>query len=40
VATDLDQNDDPRAALPKLREWMFLAKLRSEVEHRLEKLEG
>jgi len=40
VAADLDQNHDPRAALPKLREWMFLAKLRSEAEHRLEKLEG
>lgn len=40
VAADLDQNHDPRAALPKLREWMFLAKLRSEVEHRLEKLES
>ncbi|MCG3189595.1 MAG: Co-chaperone protein HscB [Burkholderiaceae bacterium] len=40
VAADLDQRDDPGAALPKLREWMFLARLRSEVEQRLEKLEG
>ncbi|HTP74727.1 MAG TPA: Fe-S protein assembly co-chaperone HscB [Burkholderiaceae bacterium] len=40
VAADLDVHHDSGAALPKLREWMFLARLRSEVEQRLERLEG
>jgi len=40
VAADLDQRRDPVAAVPKLREWMFLARLRSEVEQRLERLES
>lgn len=40
VASDLDDRHDPRAALPKLREWMFLARLRAEIERRLEALEA
>jgi hypothetical protein len=40
VASDLDDRHDPRAALPKLREWMFLARLRGEIERRLEVLEA
>jgi molecular chaperone HscB len=40
VAADLDEHANPAAALPKLREWMFLARLRSEVERRLEALEA
>jgi len=40
VASDLDDRRDPRAALPKLREWMFLARLRAEIERRLEALEA
>jgi len=40
VADDLDVRRDPAAALPKLREWMFLARFRSEVERRVEALEA
>jgi molecular chaperone HscB len=40
VGSDLDEQHDPRAALSKLREWMFLARLRSEVERKLEVLEA
>jgi molecular chaperone HscB len=39
VRRDLDEKHDPAAALPRLREWMFLARLRGEVERRLEMLE-
>ena len=40
VAEDLDVRRDAAAALPRLREWMFLARFRSEVERRLEVLEA
>jgi molecular chaperone HscB len=40
VGTDLDEHHDARAALPKLREWMFLARLREQIEQRLEVLEA
>ena len=40
VQADLDQRQDAQAALPKLRQWMFLAKLRVEIERRLEALEA
>jgi len=40
VAGDLDERHDAAAALPKVREWMFLAKFRAEVARRLEALEG
>jgi molecular chaperone HscB len=40
VGSDLDDRHDARAALPKLREWMFLARLRAEIERRLEALEA
>jgi len=40
VAGDLDDRRDVRAALPRLREWMFLARLRSEIEQRLEAMEA
>ena len=40
VAVDLDERDDPAAALPRVREWMFLARLRDEIEQRLERLEA
>jgi molecular chaperone HscB len=40
VRGDLDDRNDLAAALPKLREWMFLARLRAEVERRLEALEA
>lgn len=40
VASDLDDRHDARAALPKLREWMFLARLRAEIERTLEALEA
>jgi molecular chaperone HscB len=39
VGSDLDDRHDPYAALPKLREWMFLTRLHAEVERRLEALE-
>jgi molecular chaperone HscB len=39
VGSDLDRQD-ARAALPKLREWMFLARLREQIEQRLEALEA
>jgi hypothetical protein len=39
VACELDDRQDPRAAAGRLREWMFLARLRSEIERRLEALE-
>lgn len=39
VCSDLDDRHDARAALPKLREWMFLARLREQIEQRLEALE-
>jgi len=40
VAEDLDVRHDAAAALPRLREWMFLARFRAEVERRLETLEA
>jgi molecular chaperone HscB len=40
VSADLDERHDAAAALPKLREWMFLARLREEVERRLDALEA
>lgn len=40
VQADLDERHDPAAALPKLRQWMFLARLREEIERRLEALEA
>jgi molecular chaperone HscB len=40
VGADLDEHHDAPAALPKLREWMFLARLQAEVERRLEALEA
>lgn len=39
VQADLDQRGDTAAALPKLRQWMFLSRLRDEIERRLEALE-
>jgi molecular chaperone HscB len=39
LQADLDERHDPAAALPKLRQWMFLARLREEIERRLEALE-
>jgi molecular chaperone HscB len=40
VANDLDVRHDVRAAVPRLREWMFLARLREQIEQRLERLEA
>ena len=40
VGSDLDDLHDVCAALPKLREWMFLARLREQIEQRLEVLEA
>ncbi|MBE7419131.1 MAG: Fe-S protein assembly co-chaperone HscB [Ideonella sp.] len=40
VAADLDQHADAAAAAARLREWMFLARLREDVERRLERLEA
>jgi molecular chaperone HscB len=40
VQADLDEQHDAAAALPKLRQWMFLARLREEIERRLEALES
>ena len=40
VRADLDERQDAPAAVPKLREWMFLARLRGEIERRLEALEA
>lgn len=40
VQGDLDERHDAAAALPKLRQWMFLARLREEIERRLEALES
>jgi molecular chaperone HscB len=40
VRADLDDRHDAGAAVPKLREWMFLARLREEVERRLDALEA
>jgi hypothetical protein len=40
VGGDLDDRHDAQAALPKLREWMFLARLREQIEQRLEALEA
>jgi molecular chaperone HscB len=40
VAADLDDRTDPAAALPRLREWMFLKRLHTEIEQRLEGLEA
>jgi hypothetical protein len=40
VGGDLDDRHDAQAALPKLREWMFLARLREQMEQRLEALEA
>jgi molecular chaperone HscB len=39
VRADLDDRHDAAAALPRLREWMFLMRLRTEIERRLELLE-
>ena len=39
VQADLDEHHDAAAAVPKLRQWMFLARLREEIERRLEALE-
>jgi molecular chaperone HscB len=40
VQSDLDERHDAAAAVPKLRQWMFLARLREEIERRLEALES
>ena len=40
VRIDLDEREEPQAALPKLREWMFLRRLSEEVERRLEAMEA
>jgi len=40
VRGDLDDRHDARSALPKVREWMFLARLRAEIERKLEALEA
>jgi molecular chaperone HscB len=40
VQADLDERQDAAAAVPKLRQWMFLARLRQEIERRLEALES
>ncbi|HEY6513602.1 MAG TPA: Fe-S protein assembly co-chaperone HscB [Burkholderiaceae bacterium] len=40
VSSDLDVHHDVRAALAKVREWMFLARLREQIEQRLEILES
>lgn len=40
VQADLDERHDAAAAVPKLRRWMFLARLREEIERRLETLES
>jgi molecular chaperone HscB len=40
VGGDLDDRHDAQAALPKLREWMFLARLREQIEQRLAALEA
>jgi len=40
VQTDLDERHDAAAAVPKLRQWMFLARLREEIDRRLEALEN
>jgi molecular chaperone HscB len=40
VQADLDERNDAAAAVPKLRQWMFLAKMRAEIERRLEALEA
>lgn len=40
VQADLDERHDAQAALPKVRQWMFLAKLRADIEQRLETLEA
>ena len=39
VRADLDERHDAAAAVPKLRQWMFLARLREEIDRRLEALE-
>jgi molecular chaperone HscB len=39
VRADLDERHEPEAALPKLREWMFLRRLLAEIERRLEVME-
>jgi molecular chaperone HscB len=40
VQADIDQRHDAAAAVPKLRQWMFLARLREEIDRRLEALEN
>lgn len=40
VQIDLDERDDAPAAAPKVRQWMFLARLREQIERRLEALES
>lgn len=40
VQADLDQRQDAAAAVPRVRQWMFLARLREEIERRLEALES
>jgi molecular chaperone HscB len=39
VRAELDERNDPEAALTPLREWMFLRRLTQEVERRLEAME-
>ena len=40
VQADLDERHDAASAVPKLRQWMFLARLHEEIERRLEALES
>jgi molecular chaperone HscB len=40
VQADLDERNDAAAAVPKLRQWMFLARLRDQIEQRLAALES
>lgn len=40
VQIDLDERDDAPATAPKVRQWMFLARLREQIERRLEALES
>jgi molecular chaperone HscB len=40
VQSDLDERHDAAAAVPKLRQWMFMARLREQIEQRLAALES
>lgn len=40
VQADLDERHDAAAAASRLRQWMFLSRLREEIERRLEALES